>query len=61
MDKYEHLLHFFGYAKDEKNPEEESYFDKHTNLSFNKFGFYDYKGKAKKENQDKFMGYLDLN
>ena len=33
-DKLEHLIHFFGYAKDELRPDEEQFVDKHTDLKF---------------------------
>jgi hypothetical protein len=61
MEKYEYYLHFFGYAKDERenqNPE------KHVGPNggtYNKFDFYDYNGKAKTENKDAYMDYLNVN
>ena len=47
-DHNEDLLHFFGYVKDEKNPD-------------NNTPYFDYKGKANPENVRKTNGYKKLN
>mmetsp|Transcript_22780 Transcript_22780/g.17211 ORF Transcript_22780/g.17211 Transcript_22780/m.17211 type:complete len:100 (-) Transcript_22780:56-355(-) len=44
-DELEYMLHFFGYATKEGNP----------------FGFFDYEGKASKENLDQFEGFRQCN
>ena len=48
-DKLEHLLHFFGYVKDEREG------------GLNNFEFYDYKGKASKESVDAYMDFERVN
>ena len=54
MKDLEYYNHFFGYAKMENNDKFE---DKYSQLGFNKLEFYDYKGTAKKENTDSYMGF----
>ena len=62
MKKLEYYLHFFGYAKDDREKEGQS--DTHVGpngVTYNKFQFYDYQGKAKQENKDAYMDYLNVN
>ena len=47
-NELEKLVHFFGYAVDEKNPH-------------NITPYFDYKGNAKKESVDLINGYKKLN
>lgn len=47
MDHLEYFIHFFGYAK--------------SDTENNKFGFYDYKGKASQKSLDDFDKFKDLN
>lgn len=62
MDKLEYYLHFFGYAKDLRPGESEllEVVDANGN-TYPKFDFYDYKGKAKKENTDSYMDFIKVN
>ena len=61
LDKLEFYLHFFGYAKDDR--EEKTLPKREIFNSFEptNYDFYDYKGKASKKNQDSFLDFLNVN
>ena len=64
MEKLEYYIHFFGYAKDERENPNQDPSERHigpNGVTYSKMDFYDYKGKAKQENKDAYMGFLEVN
>lgn len=62
MERLEYVLHFFGYAKDERDGHRNEEVHVGPNgVTYTKLELYDYEGKAKTENKAAYMDYLNVN